>query len=74
MVQKVWEVKKKLWRDARPDGKFCAGRDPGPPLSLALTHPPAPWKALSSSPFFSQWLCVQTLCYLPFRRPFAAQP
>lgn len=64
MVRKVWEVMK-LRRDKRSDGKLCGGRDSGPPRSLALTHPPAPWQALSSSLqsewFFSACLCAELL-------------
>lgn len=41
-------------------------------------HPPAPRQAFSSSlqseSFFSQCLCAQSFCCLPFQRPFAARP
>lgn len=60
------------------ENSVVAGIQAPPLLSLALTHPPAPWQALSSSlqneSFFSQWLCEQSFCYLPFQGPFAAQP
>lgn len=73
MVRKVWEAMK-LRRDRRPDGKFCGGRDSGPPLSLALTHPPAPWQALSSSPFFSGLELLLPAVPATFRSPALTHP